>query len=81
MEFLFYLVYHTLRQSILITPPFEMVLLFRSKGSKDYRIDIESEKYQTNFKTKKNIITTYVVEIWKTSNDFMVGSFTFATVK
>jgi hypothetical protein len=47
-------------------------------GSKDYRI---SEKmYITNFKTGTTP-ATYVVEIWRPLNNFMVGSFTFKTVK
>jgi hypothetical protein len=50
-------------------------------ASRDYRIDMDGEQYITNFQTKKNIITTYIVEIWKVSNNFKVGSFTFETVK
>jgi len=48
--------------------------------SKDYRIDIVDELYITNFKTKKQP-AEYVVEIWRLSKDFLVGSFTFETVK
>ncbi len=47
--------------------------------SRDYRIDSVDELYITNFKTKKEP-AEYVVEIWRTSNDFLVGSFTFETV-
>lgn len=48
--------------------------------SRDYRIDIVDELYITNFKTKKQP-AEYVVEIWRLSKDFLVGSFTFETVK
>jgi hypothetical protein len=47
-------------------------------GSTDYRIN--GEIYITNFKTDKKP-TTYVVEIWRPTKNFMVGSFTFKTVK
>ena len=47
-------------------------------GSKDYRIS--ARKYITNFKTGTTP-ATYVVEIWRPLNNFMVGSFTFKTVK
>jgi hypothetical protein len=46
--------------------------------STDYRI--EDDFYITNFKTGKTP-ATYVVEIWRPTNNFMVGSFTFKTVK
>ena len=50
-------------------------------GSKDYRIDVVSEKYITNFKTAKEP-AEYVVEIWRpNNNDFLIGSFTFETLK
>lgn len=49
-------------------------------GSKDYRIDTTLQLYQTNFQTGKTL-STYVVEIWRSSKNFMVGSFTFKTVK
>ena len=49
-------------------------------SSKDYRIDTDGEKYITNFKTDKKP-AEYVVEIWRPSNGFLVGSFTFETVK
>jgi hypothetical protein len=49
-------------------------------GSKDYRIDITAQLYQTNFQTGKTP-ATYVVEIWRPSKNFLVGSFTFKTVK
>lgn len=48
--------------------------------SRDYRIDSVGEKYITNFKTKKQP-ATYTVEIWRTSKNFLIGSFTFETVK
>jgi hypothetical protein len=46
--------------------------------STDYRID--GAKYITNFKTSKKP-GFYVVEIWRPNIDFLVGSFTFSTVK
>jgi hypothetical protein len=49
-------------------------------SSKDYRINSLSEHYITNFKTKKTP-AEYIVEIWRLSKDFMIGSFTFKTVK
>lgn len=48
--------------------------------SRDYRIDSLGELYITNFKTSR-VPTQYTVEIWRTSKDFMVGSFTFETVR
>ena len=48
--------------------------------SRDYRIDTAGELYITNFKTSKTP-AEYVVEIWRTSKNFLVGSFTFETVK
>jgi len=47
-------------------------------GSKDYRID--GEMYITNFQTTKTP-AQYLVEKWRPSNNFMIGSFTFKTVK
>ena len=47
--------------------------------SRDYRID-DNTLYITNFRTLKTP-TQYTVEVWRTSKNFMVGSFTFATVK
>jgi hypothetical protein len=47
-------------------------------GSKNYRI--QDGFYITNFQTGKTP-TTYVVEIWRPSKNFLVGSFTFKTVK
>lgn len=47
-------------------------------SSKNYRIDIAGELYITNFKTAKKP-TVYDVEIWRTSNDFLIGAFTFNT--
>jgi len=50
-------------------------------GSTNYRIDTDSEMYITNFKTTKKP-AEYAVEIWRpNNNDFLVGSFTFETVK
>ncbi len=46
--------------------------------ARDYRIDTSSELYITNFKTPKRP-AEYTVEIWRPSNNFMVGSFTFET--
>jgi hypothetical protein len=48
--------------------------------STDYRIDTTGELYITNFKTSKTP-AGYVVEIWRMSKNFLVGSFTFETVK
>ncbi len=48
--------------------------------SRDYRIDEPAEHYITNFKTLK-VPKNYTVEIWRASNNFMVESFTFETVK
>jgi hypothetical protein len=47
-------------------------------GAEDYRIDVTAELYITNFKTAKRP-TTYVVEVWRASRDFMVGDFSFTT--
>jgi hypothetical protein len=47
-------------------------------GSTDYRIN--GEMYITNFKTDKKP-ATYLVEKWRPSNNFMIDSFTFQTVK
>lgn len=49
-------------------------------SSKDYRIDSIGEKYITNFKTAKKP-AEYIVEIWRPSNNFLVGDFSFETVK
>ena len=46
--------------------------------SRDYRIDIPSEKYHTNFKTLSTP-KTYRVEIWR--KNMLIGSFEFKTVK
>ena len=51
-----------------------------ASGSENYRIDTSGEKYITNFKTSKTP-QTYLVEIWRTGKNFLVGSFTFKTVK
>jgi len=48
--------------------------------STNYRIDVTAQLYQTNFQTTK-IPAQYLVEIWRPSNNFLVGSFTFKTVK
>jgi len=48
--------------------------------STDYRIDVTAQLYQTNFQTQK-IPAQYLVEIWRPSNNFLVGSFSFKTVK
>jgi len=45
---------------------------------RDYRIDIPSEKYITNFKTLSTP-KTYRVEIWR--KDMLIGSFEFKTTK
>jgi hypothetical protein len=49
-------------------------------ASTDYRISSGEELYITNFKTLKQP-AEYTVEIWRLSNDFLVSSFTFETVK
>jgi len=49
-------------------------------GARNYRIDSIEELYITNFRTKKQP-AQYVVEIWRISKNFLVGSFTFETVK
>ena len=48
--------------------------------SKDYRIDETAQHYITNFKTSKTP-GLYAVDICRTQNTFVIGSFTFATVK
>jgi hypothetical protein len=52
---------------------------FGTKAS-DYRIDTAGELYITNFQTSKDK-KEYTVEIWRTGKNFMVGYFTFQTVK
>ena len=54
--------------------------LYGGGTSTDYRIDTDGELYITNFKTSKKP-AEYVVEIWRMSKNFLVGSFTFETVK
>ncbi len=49
-------------------------------SSKNYRIDSVGEKYITNFKTTKKP-AEYTVEIWRMNKNWMVGDFTFETVK
>jgi hypothetical protein len=44
----------------------------------DYRINSIAEHYITNFKTAKQP-AGYVVEVWRTSKDFLIGSFDFRT--
>lgn len=46
--------------------------------STDYRINTDTELYITNFKTDKKS-AEYSVEIWRTSNNFLIDSFTFET--
>ncbi|MEA1901386.1 MAG: phosphodiester glycosidase family protein [Thermodesulfobacteriota bacterium] len=53
---------------------------YGENASTDYRIDTAEELYITNFKTSKKP-AQYVVEIWRISKNFLVGSFTFETVK
>ena len=48
--------------------------------ARDYRIGSVEEQYITNFRTKREP-AEYVVEIWRISKNFLVGSFTFETVK
>jgi hypothetical protein len=47
----------------------------------DYRIETAGEKYITNFKTEKKLAEDTVVEIWRPSKGFLVGSLTLKTVK
>jgi hypothetical protein len=47
--------------------------------SVDYRIE-DNKHYITNFKTSKSP-TEYTVGIYRTDNDFLIGSFTFKTTK
>jgi len=49
-------------------------------SAQDYRIDTTGELYITNFKTAKKP-AEYMVEIWWPNKNFLVGSFTFETVK
>jgi hypothetical protein len=46
----------------------------------DYRINSVSELYITNFKTESKP-ANYLAEIWRPTKNFMVGSFTFNTVR
>jgi hypothetical protein len=46
--------------------------------ARDYRINIISEQYITNFQTLKTP-KTYTVEIWR--KNMLIGSFNFKTVK
>jgi len=80
------------RKTVLVLTPdylksewtqFENILLQTSTygdTSKYYRIDIINELYITNFKTEKQP-AVYVVEIWRLNENFLIGSFTFETVK
>lgn len=47
--------------------------------STDYRINSVTEIYITNFRSKKEP-GDYVVEIWRTAKNFMIGRFTFQTL-
>ncbi len=49
-------------------------------GAADYRIINTSELYITNFKTLKQP-AEYTVEVRRIDTDFLIGSFTFKTVK
>ena len=49
-------------------------------SSTDYRIIRETEHYITNFKTDKKL-AEYIVEIWRPTNNFKVGEFSFMTTK
>ena len=49
-------------------------------AARDYRINSVSELYITNFATLKTP-QTYKVQIWRPSNNFLVGEFTFSTTK
>ena len=46
--------------------------------STDYRINLEAGLYITNFKTNKKP-AKYSVEIWRPSNNFLIGVFNFET--
>ena len=46
--------------------------------STDYRINTDTKLYITNFKTDKKP-TEYLVEILRTSKNFLIDSFTFET--
>jgi len=48
-------------------------------GARDYRIE-NNKHYITNFQTSK-VPMQYTVEIWRNNKNFLVGSFTFKTVK
>jgi hypothetical protein len=48
-------------------------------GSRNYRID-DNTLYITNFQTSK-VPMQYTAEIWRTGKNWLVGSFTFKTVK
>ena len=48
--------------------------------STDYRINSDTELYITNFKTDKKP-AEYVVEIWRSSKNFLVDSFSFETTR
>ena len=49
-------------------------------GARDYRIDNAAEMYITNFKTASKP-ARYKVEIWRATQNFVIGSFYFETVK
>jgi hypothetical protein len=49
-------------------------------GSADYRISALAKQYQTNFKTS-DTPTRYTVEIWRKNKEWLIGSFSFKTLK
>jgi len=49
-------------------------------SARDYRIDNAAEMYITNFKTASKP-AKYKVEIWRATQNFVIGSFYFETVK
>ncbi|NNK85346.1 MAG: Ig-like domain-containing protein, partial [Desulfobacterales bacterium] len=48
--------------------------------STQYRISSSTELYITNFKTEKTP-AVYIVEIWRATNNFLIGNFAFETTK
>lgn len=57
--------------AVLQTSPF-------GSGSTDYRI--EGQKYITIFKTLRRP-ARYIVEVWRPAKGFLIGSFSFETVR
>ena len=49
-------------------------------GSSFYRIDVQGALYIANFKTERQP-ETYTVEVWQASTDYLVGAFSFETVR